>query len=535
VSALVLAAQASDGGGGATTIAVVALSVLLVALLAGVLLYAKVLLPRKRRKPVVEAIALTASEDEEDLGRAEALLVEAVTTGLRKRDLADARFALAYVRARLEKYREAATTAAELRESGGADAETLYLELWLQSKLDNHERVRELYEEHAGALGGLLQTDLIASISYLHLARERWRRKEVDGALHLFERIRALDQLADRLPGHVDDLQIVNGVQAIFDGRIEDARRAFEGASARLSSDGRESVPEAELGVVLCDWRSQDLPDVDGRLGAILAALETRSAAAPAAGALEAESEEAALLRAHAALLHTISLLFTWLTRLPPRQGLPSDSHEELRGRVERVREHDPELGDGLLIEGLIGYYFAASEDDRSRALATLEEGTGKSKAILLPEVLDLIERERRLEREVGDALNRYLALARSYLADDGVPVELRDELRRRLERLGLHGELAELELGAEEHAVAPSVEDIRHRGALLRRRIGALVRPRLRAEEGGARELETLLERLEGATDGLAASIGDLERAEQALMLRTGEFLLPEEDRGGG
>ena len=101
---------------------------------------------------------------------------------------------------------------------------------------------------------------MIASISYLHKARERWRAKEVEGALHLFELIRTLGQLTEQLPEHVDDLQIVNGIQAVFDGRLADARQSFEGAKARAEDQFRRDLygrAHAQVtGVQVPVWRA---------------------------------------------------------------------------------------------------------------------------------------------------------------------------------------------------------------------------------------------------------------------------------------
>jgi hypothetical protein len=505
----------------------IGLAVALVLVIAGVLIYAKLILPGRRRRPVVEALGLLQSEDADALVRAEALLVDGVTAGLRKRDLADARFALAYVRARLEKYQEAATSVAELRASGTDDADTVYLQLWLESKLDNHDKVREIYEQHAGTLGDLLQTRLIASISYLHDARKHWGRKEIDGALYCFDRIRELGQLQDRIPGHVDDLQIVNGIQAVFDNRMDDARQAFAGARARAAERG-ESTAEADLALAACDWRSETMPDVDEDLEQVLAALDDQGRGAP-------PDDEGRLLRANAALLHAISLLYVWLTRLPAQGGLPPESREQLRVRLSRVWEHDPELGDAVLIGALMDYYFAETDEARRAAIDALEEGTRMSKGILLPELLDLIARERDLQELEKDALGRYLALLKGYLADDGVPVKLRDELRRRLEELSPHREIGEVDLAAYEHAAAPTIEDVRYRGDLLHRRVGAIVQPRLRQGGDDAAQLRDLLEQLQGVTKELVSGVAELEQAEQAVMLRTGEFLLREDTENGG
>jgi len=541
ISPLLAAQAGSTTGNNTTLLLLIGFIGVLVCALVGVVVFTKILLPRRRRKPLIAAIELLESGDKEELREAESQLVGVLTVGLRKRDLADARFALTYVRAMLEKYQEAATTVAELRGTNGENVETLYLDLWLQAKLENHDSVRELYEENTSLLDDLLQTKLIASISYLHKARERWRAKEVEGALHLFELIRTLGQLTEQLPEHVDDLQIVNGIQAVFDGRLADARQSFEGAKAR-AEELRLSTAEAELGLIVCTWKSEEIPDVDDIPGQVLDSfdqnapeLENNEPAEASDDETEIEPDEgpgeepereldeSIVIRANAALLHAISLLFVWLATLPANKKLPANEHKRLRQRVGRVLAYDPDLADALLIQGLIDYYFAASDDARREAIDVLEKGTQKSKAILLPEVIDLIERERRLD---GDRLDRYLSLVRSYLTDGDVPVAMREKLRRRLLQKSFSQEIGEIEVDSEERNLAPSVDDIRHRGDLLLRRIESLVRP----HASGADDLDNLLKSLKDTITGLTSGVSDLEQTEYALVLQTGEFLLLED-----
>lgn len=503
--------------------------------------------PRRRRASLVRAADLLASDRREDLEEAERLLSVAVAAGLRKPDLADARFALGFVRAMLgaddkPRLQEAATTVAELRAAHGHDAHSAYLDLWLHARLGNHDRVGQLYEDHETVLAGRYQTKLIVSISYLRKAADHWRRREVERALHYFDLVRDFGVLREHIPGQVNDLQVVNGIQAVFDGRMEDARTSFEAARDRARARSASTL-EADLGLVVCDWRSGAVLDVDAELGRIVGELSqaTEGPGAEEGETSDGERQEETLLRAHAALLYCVSLLLAWLVRLRPQGDLSGDERDDLVRRAERAREADPELGDPLMVEGLIGYYFARDDEERDRAVEMLEEGTVKSKGILLPEVLDLIERERRLKEEEANALGRYLTLIRGYLTDAGVPLALRAQLKTRLEQFARFRELGEIDLTSAEHGVAPSIDDIRHRGTLLRQRIGRLVAPQLRDrnEEDGSKDLRSLLESMESATKVLNEGLEDLQRAEHELMMRTGEFLLPEEpapaETGGG
>ena len=211
-----------------TMISLILSAVLLLVCLAGGA-YFLVVLPRQWREPFRQALELIGSEYRDDLERAERLLGQAMDAGPRGRALADARFAQSFVQARLGRYKPARYAAAsamlELITAGeGNDAETAYLQLWIQGRLENHDRVCDLYEEHAALLAAKPHSRYIAAISNLHLAARHWQRREIDGAMHYFDKVRALGELTEQIPPRVEDLQLTKGIQAVFNGQAR--RRA---------------------------------------------------------------------------------------------------------------------------------------------------------------------------------------------------------------------------------------------------------------------------------------------------------------------
>src|SRR5260370_561068 len=77
--------------------------------LAGLLCYL-VVQPRRRRRPLIEALAILESDRKAEFERAEDLLRRVLESAVRRRDLAEARFARTYALARLGRYRAAAGT-----------------------------------------------------------------------------------------------------------------------------------------------------------------------------------------------------------------------------------------------------------------------------------------------------------------------------------------------------------------------------------------------------------------------------------------
>ncbi|WP_019068604.1 hypothetical protein [Streptomyces hokutonensis] len=509
-----------------TILLAVVMPLLFLSVLAGAA-YFLVVLPSRWRLPYEQALVLLDSDDRDELERADGLLGQAVGAGPRGQGLDRIRFAQAYVRAMLGRYEPArygaaATALDELIAGEGRTTDTAYLELWVQARLERHDRVTDLYAEHAELLKGRPESRRIAAISHLHLAVGHWQRHETDGALHHFDRVRELDELTDRIPPEVNDLQLVKGVQSMLDGRIDEARDAFTGARKR--AEERElPVTEAELGILACDWADGDPGELSERLAGLSLQVAHRPADAPTTGPL----------RTGVAMLRLLALVREWLGR-PALSGAPWPSDfEELERRAAAVREADPDLGDPALVEGLVRYYFALSQPEREQALVVLDEGTGLAKGITLPEVLDLMERERALGGE-GDAISRYLALVSEFLDDPDRSPGDRAQYRRLKDRFAPYGDPGGLDTEAVPRPRAPQ-DDIQRRNDALRRRIELITYPRLRdlPEDHPARAVvNELLKELEAASQVYADGAAVLHGAERKIIVGTGEILLPEEER---
>ena len=487
--------------------------------------YFLLVLPSRWRRPYQESLALLDSDDRDELERADQLLGQAVNAGPRGRGLNRIRFAQAYVRAMLgtyepARYSAAATVLDELVTAESRTKDTAYLELWVQARLENHDRVTDLYAEHRALLDARPQSRRIAAISHLQLAAGHWRRRETDGALHHFDRVRELDELTDRIPPEVNDLQLVKGVQAVFDGRADEARDAFGDARKRSAERDLPTV-EAELGLLVCDWADGDPHQLGDWLAQLAEQVERRPP----------EDGSGTQLLTGIALLRLLALLREWLLR-PALSGAPSaDDFEEFGRRADTLRETDPELGDAALVDGLVRYYFAVSQPERERALAVLDGGTGLARGIMLPEVLDLMERERALGGE-GDAISRYLVLVGEFLEDPERSEEDQALYRRLKAKFTPFGDAGDLEEGAVPHQRAP-LEDHRRRSEALRRRIELILYTRLRdlADDDPAKHaVRELLNQLEQASAVYAEGAEVLHGAERKLITSTGQILLPEE-----
>jgi tetratricopeptide (TPR) repeat protein len=551
-----------------------------VALLA-LAVYFLIISPRRKRRPMLEAFDIIVRKDVADFPRAEELLGRALINGLRAKDIAEARFAQAYVRARLGQYSESSAVAADLIASGNRERATIYLNLWLQSTLKKDDKVSSIYQEHSELLNNLLDTKVIAGIAFLRKARLHWGRKELDGALHYFEQLRNLDVLTEEIPSHIDDHEVVIGIRSLFDKNQEEARRHFQGAVEAAKKQGKPAL-HGELGLLLCEWRETDTPNIDDALGKALdlmdgdqvAGREIVTAActhcgkkydvgrafsgkkatcttckqtfivefvpasqATPTGDQEGEesekrerllSDEELLLR-NVLLWRAVSLIFTW-RQLPSKSGLRAGDQAELFKRLSRVEEVDPDMPDPYLLRGLIGYYFAADEAEREAAVETMDKAS--TNGVNVPEVLNLIDREQRLTRLQEDDLNRFFVLVKNRLADATVPEGLREQLKASMEMFSRFRQMGEVDVVKGEVDSAPSLMDVQTRGVLLRKRVNNIVKPRLAgADEEDRKGIEILMKRLDRTTRTLSQRVERLEETEHSLMEATGEFLFGDDE----
>ncbi len=215
---------------------------------------------------------------------------------------------------------------------------------------------------------------------------------------------------------------------------------------------------------------------------------------------------------------------------LPAGQGPPPDDWAELRARLSTVRELDPEIPDPDLMEGLVAYWFAADERARAAGVALLDEALYNGANV--PEVNLIVQREFDLAEAAEQSVEHFITVARHYLGERSVPVEVRRQLQDRLSRNERFKVLAEVDVERGAAPPAPSIDDLHGRGELMRRRVEQLVTPRLAGVGSDeAEHVGRVLRDLEGATASLSETARKLADYENQLMLVTGQFLLHEEE----
>lgn len=538
----------------------------------GILVYFLIIVPYRRRKSLREALRILHKDQRPMFSRAEELLDHALLAGLRKKDIAQARFAMGYLRCILGKYEEAATVLSDLEKSKAEiDRPAAYTMLWVQSRLKNHERVERIHAEYGGILEGYQQTALIASISYLALASLRLARREIHGALHYFDRVRELGVLADEIPGHLDDHEVVTGIVALFEKNRDEATKHFE-AAIETAKERNKPTYTGRLGLLLCKWRDRDLSGIDQQLGEVLNDMRPDEAQGdtsafntkcPHCGkgygvtsrylkkkvrcnscrrtflvepdedvelkdeGTESEdrllSEEDRLQR-NVRLWHCMSRVAMWLSR-EERSGLPESEREVLRKRLQLVTQLDPDMGDPYLIDGLITYYFANSDEERSRAHKLIEKAVERE--VHVPEVLQLLDRVNKLANLSEQSLAYFHQMSGKYAENAEVDPELRKRFVLSMNRFARFKDLGPIEELSEADSVAPSLENLQGRGQILQTRVSNIVRYRISDEESDVKEeIMNKLGELHERTQVLAEGTKAFQQTEFGLMESTGEFL---------
>lgn len=496
------------------TLAIAVSGVLVTVILCG-LVYFFVLLPGKKRKPLLKAMAIIANDQIEAFEEAESLLDSAITSGLKKDEILDAYFARAYVKIRLGKFDKAV---ADIAKADMSRIETIYCDLWVKVKLEKYREAYDLYLEHGEQLREIQGGANLLSIACLSIGKEHWKNHEIDDAIPYFQKVRELKIHSDLIPQSIGNHQITLGIKALFDGHLHEAESYFQSAAAATGEEDDHAI-EAEVGLLLCEWRREDYPDIDDRLLALEVATGTGSEEEEPLG-------EQALLARNIRLWQAVSLIFTWL-RKPGKSGLRPTDLETLKQRLDLVIALDPGIGDPWFIQGLIGYYFG-SEDQRDESVDIM-----KRSGVRVPEVEIIIQNEEKIREQRKKSLETFLGLAQKYLTDRSVPVEMRRELQERLERFSrfrtMSGEI-EIEEGDDE--AQASVQDIKSRSDLLCRKINSIIRHRVKKNNPEVmHSIENLMERMDQSAGLISEQTRELEKSSQELMINTSEFLFQEED----
>jgi tetratricopeptide (TPR) repeat protein len=342
--------------------------------------------PQMHRAALLTILPLLDSETPRDLTRAEADLSRALALGLGRRDTGDARFALAWTQAKLgrfdtAKYGEALTTLAAADSAAGGDPDAADLRFWLLAQLGRHDEIRRTAEQHPELAERPRIRPLYAD-ALVHRAHDLWTRLDFDGAVEAAKQASRLG-----VDSQVVEILLEQGMRAIMAEDLTEAERCFTRAEESAGA-GVQRI-EARLGRLACRWhRSGE----DSVLDVLAEEFDGLSRRAEQRGQ---ERDDARQLRAHVGWWYLVAMLEDWLRRLPVGQGLPTAERERFLMAVRSVNDADPDLGEVIMMHGLLEYGGADTRETTAAALAILDRSTRTAKGIVLPEVRGIIDGRR--------------------------------------------------------------------------------------------------------------------------------------------
>jgi tetratricopeptide (TPR) repeat protein len=485
--------------------------------LGAVIIYFLVIQPTKKRKLLTSAYQIVNSNNQSEFPKAKQLIEKAIVSGLKKNDIAEASFVLAYIGACLGQYREASTN---LKRAESDKKETIYLTLWLMIKMEEYKEAYEIYRQWGDKVKGFRDAAKLISIACLNLGKKLWRERNIKAAVHYFEEVRALKVYEDMVPDTIMNHHITLGIMALFDKHLEEAEEHFTGAAEQSQKEGKPDI-EAQLGLLLCTWRKEEYPQLDEHLTKVVNQLEVKITPA---------KEKKDLLIRNTLLWSAIALIFSWY-RFKSNSGLPEKELEELKRRLDRVLEVDPDMGDPRFIMGLIDYYFS-HETRREEAIENIDRSN-----IKIPEAELIVRSEKKREEAEKQIMKTFYTLTEKYLKDNTVPIDLRQSLKKRLEKLSFFKKmLEEAALDEVQEETAATLKEMKGRAKIIRNRIGSILKSDKRFSQDTTykEELLTLMKTMDGLNKEITDKADALEKNEHLLLASTGEFLFCEEESAG-
>jgi hypothetical protein len=343
--------------------------------------------PQLRRAVLLTIGPMLESETPQDLARAEAELSRALRAGLSRRDTRDARFALAWTQAKLgrldaAKYGEALTTLAAADPPSDTDPDAADLRFWLLAQLGKHSEIRQAVEQHA-ELAERPRIRPLYAAALAHRAHDLWTRLDFDGAVEAAKQASRLG-----VESEVVEILLEQGMRALVAEDLTDAERCFAGAEKEATGGSIQQI-EGRLGQLACRWHRSD------EAGLLDALAEEFDGLSRRAERLGPERDDARELRANVGWWYLVAMLRDWIRRLPAGQGLPAPERERFLAVVRSVTDADPELGEVVMMRGLLELALATTPEARAAAADTLDHSTRTAKGVVLPEVRGIIDRQR--------------------------------------------------------------------------------------------------------------------------------------------
>ena len=506
------------------------------------LVYFKRIVPRRNLEPYRKAVEMLQAAR---YGDALPLLteVEGKLSGATRRE---ARFFIAFASGMTDDNEEAERVATALHREDSSDPHAAYLLAWILLRKEKYDRAEPVLErmESDGKLGFRDAKRLLGIVKFAR-ANEAFRNGRVDAAAELFEKVLQLGDFAEHVPADLRNRHIVLGTQALFEKDAETARKQFqqlEAATGAMSGAPAALLrAKAKLGLALVAWAEEDSDQTETLLAATAKLFDPEGpdslpwpdqiAEIPVSAKVKALEEKKAeqsggadaanrcLRDIH--FLRGMNGLRAWarMGSKDARAGI-AEQYKLALGRFACAQARDDSFADVYLVAGLLMYYLRKAGKERAQGIELLE--LARRNKMHEPESLQILAARDKLAKVNADTVARYMEVLDRYIGDETVTEAVRANL---LEHLAAFARYASLERRPDlRHArpSPPTVEELRSRSQILRKRVGDL-------STGGsadAEHLRGLSVSLEQESELLLKQARTIEQKESALLAAAGDAL---------
>lgn len=431
---------------------------------------------------------------------------------------------------RLELLAGAARDLSRLLERAPDMGEAHYLLAYAQGLLGEWEPAIEGFRLASEKLGrSSLPYDHNESICWLAVAERRLQASDAEGANKAFEEVTRLGQLADRIPltllghrveqvrehmrarrfaearEHIALARRTEGLDAARKAQVDMACDVHELLS--LFQEGDHKGTRERVNAMLERWGPPGLPEVEPEV-----ADDIFPAVAPESLSMPAERFRG---------LYFLLAVATVRDGSRGRRQLTEAEAMELCRLLQRALQFEPRHREVLAALGVLTYWCFATMRPKAlewiRAAVTMGVRSGI--------VRRLLERDRQLEAERRDLLDRFMSASARFLEDP----TLRPQVRRALiEELGQFQEyqplLIELEQAVEAGQRSPTLELLRERARYVQGFVSD-VAGRKRPED--IPRLSEIQREYRSVIDAIEASAARLEEIERRVMGEVGKVVL--------
>ncbi len=514
----------------------------------GLLVYFKVIQPRKNLAPYQEAVAGLKNKHYEQALPALTKVEGRLPDPLRK----EARFYIAFCHFKLGQSQDAIRTLKALHSEDSKDASVSYFLAYILVKEKGSDQEAEIILEEMEKNKQLSYRDTRKLLGQVKFRRALAALKDgrVDAAEDLFEKVVQLGDYAGSVPADLRNRQITVGTQALFDKNAAEARAHFQRVlDAGQGSQGVEAhmLASALTGLALAYWiEDKGWDEIESLCVKAIQKLDPQAALelpwpenmtvkslADQLKELEQdknggdpEKKRTVRFLRDIHFLRAIAVLQAW-SSIPGKEANEAAAHklEQTFKRLACARSLDETFSDAYLVAGLLLFYlYQGTERETGIDLLQIAQKHGMRQ----PDALEIINNRNKIKEANANAVESYLLLLDRYINNPSVRTEVRRKLLSELRRYQRIQAWEKSHDFSRIQSLEPTLTDIRDRTEVLITRVDQILTSGSQAKP--IDEIRKLRLHLQEGSQLLVSQAQQIEKDEASLMMEIGNQLLKEE-----